>query len=408
MVTRPGINGNFDFSLYSYATSRVIERFSEYFYVTRSNKPISINNSKYEFILMRTSDDLALSLNVEREIAVVFADYETFEARTLSTYDYIYQIFDDNRVEKSLRFLVSRDQNIKDSISLYCSQEPEYPVVIPFKYDDFEIINKDVISSAIRRNYLTRDLFGHQSPLKQEYFFFGRNNLATEVIDEHKSGQNSGLFGLRKSGKTSTIYAIQRRARTLGAKTLFIDCQDPAVYGKKYSELLEYIVRELRNELSLKKINVSLGEKEDEVSEKFREAMASLLGQLRSDLLIIFDEIENISPKTAASEHWRSGNDALLFWHILRSFFQKPSKYKITFCFVGTNPNLFEEPKINDIDNPVYLFAPKTFIPMLSIEDTKKMIKRLSYFMGLIFDDKVITNIHSMFGGHPFFYTTTL
>jgi hypothetical protein len=131
--------------------------------------------------------------------------------------------------------------------------------------------------------------------------------------------------------------------------------------------------------------------------------MNQTLNDAQCDILIIFDEIENISPKTAASTHWRQNNDTLLFWQILRSFFQNTKKFRLTFCFVGTNPHLFELSKITDVDNPVYLFAPKDFIPMLDLSETIDMIKRLGYFMGLDFDDGVITYIHNRFGGHPFF-----
>jgi hypothetical protein len=59
--------------------------------------------------------------------------------------------------------------------------------------------------------------------------------------------------------------------------------------------------------------------------------------------------------------------------------------------------------EINGIANPVYLFTPKTFIPMLDMNETREMIKRLGYFMGLDFDSSVIAHIHNRFGGHPFF-----
>ena len=291
----------------------------------------------------------------------------------------------------------------EDSIRHYLLQNPEYPIVVPFQYDAFLDQSDGFFFDAIRKNYLIRDLFGYQSPLKHEYFFFGRSKLVEAVLDLHKSGQNSGLFGLRKSGKTSTIYAIQRRAKTAGCRTLIVDCQDPAVHARAYSELLEYIVSKARTELSLKKIDTTIGSLPAQISENFRRLMNQTLGDAQSDLLLIFDEIENISPLTAASTHWRTSTDTLLLWQTLRSYFQSPIRFRLTFCFVGTNPHLFEMPKISDVDNPVYLFAPKTFIPMLDMAETSDMIKRLGYFMGLDFDGNVIAYIQGRFGGHPFF-----
>jgi hypothetical protein len=403
VATRPGTNPTFDMAAFNAREQRIIRRLARHFYITRAANITQVGNSNYRSLLMRPAEDVSVALNVEREVAVLFAEYETFEARTLRAFDLTYDQFDDIRVDRSLRFLVSGDSGIEGSIRHYLLQNPEYPIVVPFHYDHFLDQSDDFFFDAIRKNYLIRDLFGYQSPLKHEYFFFGRSRLVESVIDLHKSGQNSGLFGLRKSGKTSTIYAIQRRAKTAGCRTLVVDCQDPAVHARTYSALLEYIVARARTELSLKKIDTSLGSSPVDVSENFRRVMNQTLGDAQSDLLLIFDEIENISPQTAASGHWRNSTDSLLLWQTLRSYFQSPIKFRLTFCFVGTNPHLFEMPKINGVDNPVYLFAPKTFIPMLSISETSEMIKRLGYFMGLDFDGNVIAYIHSRFGGHPFF-----
>ena len=178
---------------------------------------------------------------------------------------------------------------------------------------NLEIQIRSVILDAIRKNYKIRDLFGYQSPLKHEYFFFGRTKLVDNVLDLHKSSQNSALFGLRKIGKTSTIYAIQRRARAVGCRTVAIDCQDPAVHARRYADLLEYIIAQIRLQLGLKRIDVAMGVEASEVSDRFRLHMDRSLNEAQSSIMLIFDEIENISPKTAASPHWRSKSDSLLF-----------------------------------------------------------------------------------------------
>ena len=352
---------------------------------------------------MRPSEGISQILNVEREIAVLLSSYTTFEARTLTAYDEFYRQVDDTRIDRHIRFLISKDAQITDKIRHFLQQDPEYPVIVPYGWSNFYQPTDNFILASIRSNYLIRDLFGYQTPLRHEYYFFGRDKLITAVLDDHRSGQNSSLFGLRKSGKTSTIYAIQRRAKAKGHHAVMIDCQDPAVHARNYSELLRFLVNEARTSFNFKPVTWNLEETPDAVSESFRKDMSQTLQQARSDVLLIFDEIENISPKTAASPHWRSGRDTILFWQTLRSFFQREAKYKLTFCFVGTNPHLFETSKINDIANPVYLFAPKTFLQPLTQADVKEMCERLGYFMGLDFDMQVIAHIHQRFGGHPFF-----
>ena len=218
-----------------------------------------------------------------------------------------------------------------------------------------------------------------------------------------KSGQNSSLFGLRKSGKTSTIYAITRRAKAFSFGTTVIDCQNPAVHARRYGDLLSYIVSEVRKSIGQSKTVPSFGASPIDVSENFFQHMTSVLGQAKGRILLIFDEIENISPGTSATPHWNDQKDALYFWQTLRSFIQSESKNRLSMCLVGTSPRLLELPKIHNIANPVYLFSQKTFIPNLSFDETQEMVKRLGYFMGLEFPPELVSNLFSEYGGHPFF-----
>jgi hypothetical protein len=280
MPTNPGINNKFNVTRYAPQNRKVIECISKLFYITREVDPIEIGNSRYEAFLMRPADYMSVALNTELEIVVVLAEYETFEVRTLSVYSRIEGMFDGIRLDKSIRVLVSADTRIQDQITQFLLKNPEYPIVIPLNYSDVITQDADRIIGAIRQNYLVRDLFGYESPLRQEYFYFGRGDLIEDVIDKHKSNQNSGLFGLRKSGKTSTVYAIQRRAKMSGSRTVLIDCQDPNVHGRRYFDLLALIVEEARKELSLKKVNIHLGSDPTEVSSRFRTLMNEMLARI--------------------------------------------------------------------------------------------------------------------------------
>ena len=62
-----------------------------------------------------------------------------------------------------------------------------------------------------------------------------------------------------------------------------------------------------------------------------------------------------------------------------------------------------EAAKINNIANPIYLYAQNQFIPSLSFEETREMVERLGYFMGLEFPAEIVADLQREFGGHPFF-----
>lgn len=403
MPTYPGIHSEFDITQYPGDIRPIIRIVSENFYITRSFRSASVGNSDYWAILVRPSDEFSIFINTDREILIVFAQYKTFEVRTLEAYDEFYSFLDSRRVDKSLRFLISQDHNIENKVRHYLDQHPEYPIIIPLTYEQASQRHQNPLLKAVQRNYLIRDLFGYQNPLREETFFFGRQDIVNSVFDMAKSGQNSSLFGLRKSGKTSAIYAIERKSKGFQYRTCIIDCQNPAVHARNYSSLLAFILSEIRRRLSLKKTTINLGEDLAAVAETFESQMRTILSAIKGNLLLIFDEIENISPKTAASLHWRNENDSVYFWQIIRSFIQSESNGRVSVCFVGTNPHILESAYINGIANPIYLYAKKQFIPNFSFDETREMVEKLGYYMGLEFSANIISDLHKEFGGHPFF-----
>lgn len=404
MVTHPGVNPSFDMEAYPFDEQTIIRRIARSFHITRNISPIIDGNSECRAFLMRPSNDMSIILNVERELVVLFSPYDNFEARSLKLYESIYEKFDDIRIDKSVRFILSKDKNIESQIRHFIQQDPEYPIIVPAEYELFlGSYNENDLIKRIRSNYTIRDLFGYTTPLRQDYYYFGRENVVNHVVDLHRSGQNSSLFGLRKSGKTSTIFAIQRKASALGFKVVTVDCEDLSIHAKRYKELLFKIVNDIRKACGVKQAKEPFGSDDSLVSEQFRALIDSTLSQVKSNVLVVFDEIENISPNTAASDHWRDEKDCLYFWQVLRSHFQSNSKYKLTFCFVGTNPSLFEMDEIHNISNPLYLFAPKNYISGLPEEAIHSMCRELGYFMGLNFSSRIISKIYDRFGGHPFF-----
>lgn len=402
MPTFPGFHPDFDLSAYPREIQSAITKLSQNFYITRNIKPIQIGNSHYYAALVRPTDEFTIYINTDREVIVLFALYSTFEIRTLEAYEAIYDVLESKRVDRSLRFLVSSDGRIEEIMRHYLDQHPEYPIIIPITFSQLLKIGNTLLD-AVRRNYLLRDLFGYQNPLREETFFFGRQHIVNSVLDMAKSGQNSSLFGLRKSGKTSAIYAIQRKAKAHNCTVAVIDCQNPSVHARRYDGLLGYIVTEVRRVTGQKKIQIDLRGDPAEVSESFFAYMTTAINNVKGTILVVFDEIENISPDTAASPHWRSGMDTVYFWQTVRSFVQAASGGRLSISMVGTNPHVLELAKINDIANPIYLYAQKRFIPNLTFDETREMVERLGYFMGLEFPIGTITELYTEFGGHPFF-----
>jgi len=341
--------------------------------------------------------------NLEREIIVVFSPYANIQARTLDVFDFVIKKHSSLRIEKICNILISNDNNILESLNALVKNEPESQVIIPFSYDELQKNKEPYFFRNRFRNYFyTRDLFEFEAPLKKDIYFFGRSDLIQVLINRFKSGENSGLFGLRKTGKTSLINGIERTLKNDGITSVIIDCQDTSFNQRRWNEALHFVCDRAKKILAL---DIHLASEAEFTEKNASIETKNFLIQAKkltgNTVFIIFDEIENISRKTSPAEHWNKGIDFALFWQTLRSIFQSENQL-LSYLIVGTNPSCTETPKIDGIDNPIFNHFTPMYIPGFEIKETREMVRKLGRRMGLNFDETVFSRLTEDFGGHPF------
>ncbi|MFQ4138878.1 AAA-like domain-containing protein [Nodosilinea sp. PGN35] len=394
----------FSYERFSNEIREILKVLRNEFFLTNNGDKLSLGySSEYEFIVVEPTAIYEDLFNLNKEIVIVFSPYTTLQPRTLDVFEKVSKRFSALRLEKICGVLVSKDPDIENSLLRLTKSEPESQIIIPFRYDELKgNIDKFFIRNRFRKYFYSRDLFAFESPLRKDLYFFGRNDLIQTIINRYKSGENSGLFGLRKTGKTSVIYGIERSLNKESVTPIVIDCQNPSFNQRRWFEALYYVCKETKEKLNF---NIKLPKESD-----FNEKNASVHTETffkrcknRVDwpLFFIFDEIENISRVTAPALHWSQGTDFVLFWQTLRSIFQK-GEHLISYLIVGTNPSCIEIPKIEKIDNPIFNHFTPLYIPGFDIKDTKEMVNRLGSGMGMKFDETVYSKLTEDFGGHPF------
>jgi hypothetical protein len=336
---------------------------------------------------------------------VVFSDFPEFQSRTLDAFDRILaEIPDDFRVEKVARLLISNDRNVAAKIKKLFESKPDAPVVVPFHYSELTLATTDqAIAARIREFTFSRDLFSMSSPLRGDLYFYGRSGLINEICAKLMSGENFGLFGLRRSGKTSIVNGISRAIKTRAGASVVIDCQSPAVHQRRWHELLEHIARMTRQALG-SSAQTSKPERynEQDAADTFLRDMRAIKKSAKVEFVaLLFDEVERISFGTASSAHWNEDRDFLHFWQAIRYGFQS-AEAPFSFLIVGTNPSAVEKVKIFESDNPLFGNVEKRFIPMFTSAQVNEMVDDLGAIMGVHIDDECKGRLHTDFGGHPF------
>ena len=405
----PGIHPDAKAELQAFPSDEksIIETVFASNWIITSAKEATIGNSRYRAILIKSNPEFKEMFNITREILVVFSPYFDFDSRSIDAIDYFSQEYNNLRLEEICSILISHDKNIKEAVANLLKKNEESKVVVPFSYVELRgaLMREDhyIVENRFRECFYSRDLFGFQDPIRKDIYFFGRNDLIHKMVNRHISQENSGIFGLRKTGKTSILYGVERVLKEKRRASIFIDCE--TLHLKTWNKALWFIVKALRDKYGVKHNDIhNEGEynNEGEVADYFIDDLTTIKRKIsQKSILLIFDEIEHITFDTSVSQKWNSGEYFIKFWQVIRSAFQRTDKI-FSYLIAGTNPRCVEKHSINNIDNPIYAQIPPEYIPGFSVEMTKEMLCKLGGYMGLEFDELVYSKLTEDYGGHPF------
>lgn len=345
-------------------------------------------NAKISAFLLKPETFMTQTFGIESEICLFFTSYESLQDRTIQAANAFMQEQPAlGRVDPSLFFLVTNDPNHFNWISDYQSRNPQSRTCVTFYSEDLKGTKEaHFLRNKIAKQLFTRDLFDYQLPVDNDLFFFGRESLVQDYIDAIRKSQNRGLFGLRKTGKTSTLLKIKRFCdQNKIAKVLYFDCKLPSIRSLGWQEFLQRIIGELGHSVS----------GVDHISDKFLKAIKALSKQKK--VCLIFDEIEFVSPISPFDPHWQT--DFVPFWQTLWS--TQSQVRSLSFIIAGVNPYVAEQDKFGGGQNPIFGIVKPFYLKGFETSDTRKMVKSFGRRMGLVFDESAITYLQNRYGGHP-------
>lgn len=339
-----------------------------------------------------------------------------FKSRTKDLIDYLLGLQSEyrNRLDKVTCFLIDDCEDIEEIVKRDRAENPDTRLIIPFSYKELVSgIDSETLQNRMRTFLYERDLFGVASPLQDDNLFFGkdRSDIISELYGKYLQGEHGGLFGLRRIGKTSILNLLRRRVEQNDGVAIYFDCTK--YHHLRWYTFLHQIVKEIQVKYSYGSGVVSLtkGFTLDNFEKGYTETNASLdfeeelklihknIGNRR--ILLIFDEIEQISFGTSPSQHWCKDNDALFFWQTLRSISQTDNSI-FSFVITGVNPKCIEDSKINDQPNPIFNVLVPQYVTLFDYDDVKNMVSEIGGHLGLQFQEEIFSKLVDDYGGHPF------
>jgi hypothetical protein len=222
----------------------LIRPFLDGFHITWARRRRAYN-TEISVYFLRPEPFICELYGFSQEILLAYSPYSVIEPRTIQA---IEQILNDDpakgRVEKLQYFLISESDNVREWINDYMVVNQESRIIVSFSKSELKKNRGDswFIRNTLNQQLFSRDLFDYRLPLEKDTYFFGRENIVSSFHDAIKRSENRGLFGLRKTGKTSVIFKLDRLIKMDG-KIIFLyyDCKIPSIRKLRWYELLQRI-----------------------------------------------------------------------------------------------------------------------------------------------------------------------
>ncbi|MFI8589055.1 RNA-binding domain-containing protein [Dietzia maris] len=263
------------------------------------------------------------------------------------------------------------------------------------------------------------ELYDITNPVEGDQFF-GRDQLLTNLETCVNSGSAFGLFGMRKTGKTSVVNMLRQKLEKtaeLEREQLVCDADLeglPAIQDLKIGQLVAEVAKGIKLAARRKGLRV------EELSNlsaqptinEFDNALRHLL-QSRSykgvSVLLVLDEVEHIcspeAPHIVGSETERK---VVEFLGVLRkiskdysqSEYQGSNFGSFNLGFVGLANAIIEEHTLYGRENPLFRFARTFYLEPLSLEESASLLNQIGSRRGLIWDSEAVRQAAQVSGGN--------
>ena len=340
-----------------------------------------------------------------KELLTVYSKHERTDARVLTSIEHISRTPEfKHRMERAIVLLIHCGD--AEQTRQLLQEHPDW-IIVPIAANELTSPDRGslFLRASIADTIGTLDLFGMSSPITSDRYFFGRNDLVQQLIVRLiDRGENAGLFGLRKTGKTSVLFALSRRLEDRPILAEYIDCQNPGIHAARWWQVLESIAERCADSLKrVRKRTVATSQYDERnAGNLFLKDVRALLadGQLQH-IALLFDEIEYMTPRISGvlGQHWDL--DFVPLWQTIRAVHHEV-KGQLTFSVAGVNPAAVTTSHFDGAPNPIFQLATPTYLSPLDVPQVRDMVRTIGRYSGLNIEEPVYKHFTDTYGGHPF------
>lgn len=389
------------FEIISVHRKMLIELGSEFVYAKRCIK----DNKKYGIALVRFSGQIENTFGITREVLFFYSEFVDLQTRTYNkAISEIKSLNNSGKrtVTEDLLFLHSPDKRLAEKLADWNKNSSVRAIPLS-QYDTSDSIN---IIELLKQNIYVRDLF-YETKSVGGSDFFGRDKAVQELESDIFEKRVSGIFGLRKMGKTSLLNKIRENLPS-NFICIYIDLEDlPALGDTTALSLCSKIIRGIDKSLSSQKNKISVKAIKEFIQNpsvnSFGDTLNSIIQKLASidnRLIIQLDEIEYLIP----SDKNQFVPEISQIFGVLRSAVQENNNF--LFTVAGLASEIFEEDSFHGRINPLFSWGTTRWLGPFEKHEADTLARTLSNKMGLEISESGLEKLYEATGGHAFLYRT--
>jgi hypothetical protein len=350
------------------------------------------------FALVRFSGAIESAFGFTREVFFFYSPHRDLQIRTFrAAKQALVELRRD--VTPDMMFIWSPDPKLRLKLDDWSSGNfLAIPLDLPEDGNPISFI------TLLRDRVFARDLFYETTPVQGERFF-GRRGLLQSLRDDVRNQRVSGVFGLRKAGKTSVMYELAESLTS--PRTVFIlrDLESlPSPPEDPVPILLRDLADDLVSRFKDRSKKVAALSASPTISE-FKRAFQATLRELDDHgitLVLMLDEIEYLTPSDRIDIHEGEMTSISQFLGMLRSLVQENPNF--TFLLSGLTSAIIESGRLYGRPNPLFSWAKANFLTPFERHEADDLARSVGQKMGISIDDKALEALFEATGGHAFLY----
>lgn len=299
------------------------------------------------------------------------------------------------------------------------------------KYDDMSL--RSAMAGMMRSiNYFDNNVV---TGIRDPADFFGRVDELRAIVDLVSEGHSVGIFGLRKSGKTSLMLQVRNVIRSSGIESIFVELnemQDADHFRETLVERTAAVVQKLggrvpdnsdmlNRDFKLRKIGRSYHDEESRrdfikheeaysrnlTRRRWLYEMDWLLTEIDREVVIMLDETDLANER--ALDH--QVNDLTTREQMnfvlqqLRGLIQvraEREQWNLCLILAGVSAAVVSKATCFGRENQLFSFASPRMLAPMSHDEMTQMVEVLGRRSGLRFDDPALfDSLYNEYGGHP-------